>query len=171
MPEFDDKGYLLDFDAWTPELAAQVAAEDEIENLTEDHWRIIGFLREFQSKHGAAPRVRVLCTGNRVFAQGDLRTFSQRSRSREPAAWRVCPGRIHVSDSRNKLEDDFMMLQKFRRAPDPGRRSASPAARPVPRPTTPSSRWPTTISIACSSSIPSGPPIWAITASTTRSAT
>ncbi len=61
MPEFDDKGYLIDFDAWTPDLAKKLAVEDEIGELTAEHWRIIGFLREFQSKHGAAPRVRVLC--------------------------------------------------------------------------------------------------------------
>ena len=61
LPEFDDKGYLIDFNGWTPDLAAKLAAEDEINELTAAHWRVIGFLRGYQDKHEAAPRVRVLC--------------------------------------------------------------------------------------------------------------
>ena len=61
MPEFDDKGYLIDFESWTPDLAAELAAEDEVGELTVAHWRIIDFLREYQAKHNGAPRIRVLC--------------------------------------------------------------------------------------------------------------
>ena len=61
LPEFDNKGYLIDFDAWTPDLAVALAAEDEIDELTGDHWGIIDFLRGYQGEHGAAPRIRVLC--------------------------------------------------------------------------------------------------------------
>ena len=70
MPEFDakgvpvvldDKGYMVDFKAWTSDIAVALAAEDEIDELTTDHWRIIDFLRGYQGKHGAAPRIRVLC--------------------------------------------------------------------------------------------------------------
>ena len=61
LPEFDNKGYLIDFAAWTPDLAVALAAEDEIDELTGDHWRIIDFLRGYQGEHGAAPRIRVLC--------------------------------------------------------------------------------------------------------------
>jgi tRNA 2-thiouridine synthesizing protein E len=61
VPVFDEKGYLTDFDAWTPDLAATIAAEDDIVALTPDHWRVIDFLRRHQSEHGAAPMIRVLC--------------------------------------------------------------------------------------------------------------
>jgi len=63
VPAFDDKGYLLDFDSWTRDLAATIAAEDEIEELTPDHWRVITFLRAHQQEHGTAPMIRVLCQG------------------------------------------------------------------------------------------------------------
>jgi TusE/DsrC/DsvC family sulfur relay protein len=58
---FDEKGYLVDFGSWTPELAAAIAAEDGIAELGEDHWRVIAFLREHQLRRGVAPMVRVLC--------------------------------------------------------------------------------------------------------------
>ena len=61
MPEFDDKGYLVDFDAWTREIAVSLAAEMEIDELTPDHWRVIDFLRRYQGEHGVAPMIRVLC--------------------------------------------------------------------------------------------------------------
>ncbi|MEN8008050.1 MAG: TusE/DsrC/DsvC family sulfur relay protein [Candidatus Krumholzibacteriota bacterium] len=61
MPEFDDKGYLLDFNAWTPDLAAELAASEDIGELTPDHWRVIDFLRAHQAEHGVAPMIRVLC--------------------------------------------------------------------------------------------------------------
>ena len=61
MPAFDDKGYLLDFEAWDRDLAETIAAEEGIDTLTDDHWRVIDFLRRHQSEHGVAPMIRVLC--------------------------------------------------------------------------------------------------------------
>jgi TusE/DsrC/DsvC family sulfur relay protein len=61
VPEFDEKGYLIDFDAWNREVAESLAAVVEIEALTDDHWRVIEFLRRYQSEHGVAPMIRVLC--------------------------------------------------------------------------------------------------------------
>ena len=61
MPEFDDKGYLIDFEAWNREVAESLAAAAEIETLTDDHWRVIEFLRRYQSERGVAPMIRVLC--------------------------------------------------------------------------------------------------------------
>jgi tRNA 2-thiouridine synthesizing protein E len=61
VPELDNQGYLIDFAAWTPDLAAKLAAEDEVDELTAAHWRVIDFLRGFQAQHDTAPRTRVLC--------------------------------------------------------------------------------------------------------------
>ena len=60
MADFDDKGFLTDFDAWNRDLAAVIAAEDGIAELTDDHWRVIDFLRRHQAERGVAPMVRVL---------------------------------------------------------------------------------------------------------------
>ena len=65
VPALDDKGYLLEFDSWTPEFAASIAAEDGIDTLTPHHWRVIEFLRAYQKEHGVAPMIRVLCKETR----------------------------------------------------------------------------------------------------------
>jgi len=59
--EFDEKGYLVSFECWNRELAHALAAIDEIPNLTLEHWHLIAVLREYQSAHGTAPMIRVLC--------------------------------------------------------------------------------------------------------------
>jgi len=62
-PELDAKGYLIDFNAWTREMAVELAAADGISGLGPDHWRVIEFLRSHQATHGTAPMIRVLCKG------------------------------------------------------------------------------------------------------------
>ncbi len=59
--DLDDKGYLTEFTAWTRELAAALATNDGVAALSADHWRIIDFLRDYQTAHGVAPMIRVLC--------------------------------------------------------------------------------------------------------------
>ncbi len=60
-PALDDKGYLLDFQAWTREVAVDLATANDIPALTDDHWRVIDFLRGYHAAHGTAPMIRVLC--------------------------------------------------------------------------------------------------------------
>ncbi len=58
--ELDDHRYLVHAEQWTEETAAILAAEDGIDTLTEEHWRLINYLREFHREHGGAPMIRVL---------------------------------------------------------------------------------------------------------------
>ena len=55
----DDEGYLYDLDQWTPGVARQLAAEEQLE-LTEAHWEIIELLREFYRQYQLSPAMRPL---------------------------------------------------------------------------------------------------------------
>ena len=57
--ETDEEGYLLNLDEWTEE-AAKLLAESESVELTENHWEVINFLREYYDEFQIAPAVRVL---------------------------------------------------------------------------------------------------------------
>lgn len=59
--EVDDKGYLVDFTAWNEEIAAALAIDEGIDPMTDDHWCLITFLRGYQTEHGRAPMIRLLC--------------------------------------------------------------------------------------------------------------
>jgi len=57
--ETDEEGYLSDLNQWEPGVADVMSKEDDLE-LTEDHWEIINFLREYYEEYQIAPAVRVL---------------------------------------------------------------------------------------------------------------
>ena len=57
--ELDEEGYLVDLSAWTPEIAKALAEGEDVE-LTDEHWDIINFLREYYEEYQIAPAVRVL---------------------------------------------------------------------------------------------------------------
>ena len=59
--ELDDKGYLARPDDWSEAVAAALAREAGIAELTDEHWLALRFLRRYQDEHGAAPMIRVLC--------------------------------------------------------------------------------------------------------------
>ena len=59
--ELDDKGYLARSEDWTEGVAAALARTAGIDELTDDHWLALHFLRRYHDEHGIAPMIRVLC--------------------------------------------------------------------------------------------------------------
>ncbi len=57
--EVDEEGYLTNINDWVEGIADIMSAQDDLE-LTEDHWQIIKFLREYYEEYQIAPAVRVL---------------------------------------------------------------------------------------------------------------
>ncbi|MFV0576601.1 MAG: TusE/DsrC/DsvC family sulfur relay protein [Vibrio sp.] len=57
--ETDKEGYLLDHTQWQEELVPIIAAEEGIE-LTEAHWEVIRFVRDFYLEFNTSPAVRML---------------------------------------------------------------------------------------------------------------
>jgi len=57
--ELDDDGYLVDLDQWNKEVAEILAKEDSME-LTDAHWEVINFLRDYYEKYQIAPMIKIL---------------------------------------------------------------------------------------------------------------
>jgi len=57
--EVDDDGYLLNLDDWSKELAVELAKQDSVE-LTDAHWEVITFLREYYKQYQIAPMIKIL---------------------------------------------------------------------------------------------------------------
>ncbi|WP_075181152.1 TusE/DsrC/DsvC family sulfur relay protein [Pantoea sp. 1.19] len=55
----DAQGYLLRLDDWDPALAAWLAQEEGIE-LSEAHWEVVHFVRDFYQQFNTSPAVRML---------------------------------------------------------------------------------------------------------------
>ena len=57
--ETDEEGYLANLGEWDSDVAAYMAKEDDCD-LSENHWEVINFLREYYDEYQIAPAVRVL---------------------------------------------------------------------------------------------------------------
>lgn len=55
--EMDKEGFLVDPNAWTPELAQEIASSLNIE-LTERHWTLINYARDDFAAKGQSPGLR-----------------------------------------------------------------------------------------------------------------
>ena len=56
--ETDGEGYLCRLNDWNREVAIQIAKSEKIE-LTEQHWEIIYFLRDFYQEYQLTPVMRI----------------------------------------------------------------------------------------------------------------
>lgn len=57
--EVDEDGYLTNLDDWTDGLAGHLASQDGLE-LTDAHWEVINFLRNYYQQYQIAPMIKIL---------------------------------------------------------------------------------------------------------------
>lgn len=57
--EVDEDGYMVNLDDWNKDIALNMAEKDGI-NLSESHWEIINFLRDYYQKYQIAPMIKIL---------------------------------------------------------------------------------------------------------------
>lgn len=57
--ETDTQGYLLDYTLWSKELAIEIAKHENI-LLSEQHWEVINFVRDFYMQYNTSPAIRML---------------------------------------------------------------------------------------------------------------
>jgi TusE/DsrC/DsvC family sulfur relay protein len=56
----NDEGFFEAPDEWSEEMAPEIARAEGIDSLTEQHWRVIKFMRAEYAEKGTGPTVRVL---------------------------------------------------------------------------------------------------------------
>ncbi|MEJ2367019.1 MAG: TusE/DsrC/DsvC family sulfur relay protein [Acidobacteriota bacterium] len=57
----DEDGFLEDPTIWNEEVAKDFAGTENVAELTEDHWKVINYLRNYYVEYGIAPMIRKLC--------------------------------------------------------------------------------------------------------------
>jgi tRNA 2-thiouridine synthesizing protein E len=58
--EVDAEGFLQKPEQWTKEIAAEIAQDSGIAELTDRHWKVIEFMRSRYLETGSAPSIRSL---------------------------------------------------------------------------------------------------------------
>jgi len=57
--EVDEEGYLVNRDDWNDDVAKAIAVEEGLD-MSDNHWEVVNFLREYYEEYQIAPAVRVL---------------------------------------------------------------------------------------------------------------
>jgi tRNA 2-thiouridine synthesizing protein E len=98
----DDQGYVLDPDAWDKSIA-EVIADLEGLTLTDDHWTVISFMRDYYEQHHIAADARFVIkhlkelgfngSGReqlyKLFPYGYVQQACKVAGMRRPRAWSV----------------------------------------------------------------------------------
>ena len=59
--DIDDDGFIQDPNAWDPSVADDLAKTEGVNNLTQSHWAVVNYIRDYYLKNNTAPMVRRLC--------------------------------------------------------------------------------------------------------------
>jgi tRNA 2-thiouridine synthesizing protein E len=58
--DIDEDGFINKFESWTRDWVDYVKTTEGIEELTDEHWKVINVLQDYYKKNGIAPMVRIL---------------------------------------------------------------------------------------------------------------
>ncbi len=73
--EVNEEGFLVNPDDWTEDIAAQIAKQEGIDELTELHWKVIRFMRSDFKERGQIPTIRRLKNAGGVTIQDVYNLF------------------------------------------------------------------------------------------------
>jgi tRNA 2-thiouridine synthesizing protein E len=59
--EVDEDGFMQEPELWNEDIAKALATTESIDELSEDHWKVVNYLRDYYLKFGVAPMIRKLC--------------------------------------------------------------------------------------------------------------
>ena len=59
--EVDEDGFMQEPELWNEEVAKALATHEGIDELTEEHWKLVKYLRDYYLEFGIAPMIRKLC--------------------------------------------------------------------------------------------------------------
>jgi len=59
--EIDEDGFIQDPEVWNDDIATALAKTESVEDMGDDHWKLVRYLRDYYLKFGIAPMIRKLC--------------------------------------------------------------------------------------------------------------
>jgi tRNA 2-thiouridine synthesizing protein E len=57
----DEDGFMQEPEVWNKDVAAALATTEGVDELTEEHWKLVEYLRNYYLQFGVAPMIRKLC--------------------------------------------------------------------------------------------------------------
>jgi TusE/DsrC/DsvC family sulfur relay protein len=57
----DEDGFMQEPDKWDEKVATALATTEAVDEMTEEHWKVVKYLRNYYLQFGVAPMIRKLC--------------------------------------------------------------------------------------------------------------
>jgi tRNA 2-thiouridine synthesizing protein E len=73
--DVDAEGFLQKPEQWNEEIALEIARQNGLPDLTENHWKVIRFMRDTYLRTGTAPSIRTLGKESGVDTKGLYQLF------------------------------------------------------------------------------------------------
>ncbi len=61
---------------WDDDIARSIATEEGIDEMSDDHWNVVRFIRSYWEEHDLAPAVRLLCKESGVSVRQMYKLFT-----------------------------------------------------------------------------------------------
>lgn len=59
--EVDEDGFMLEPEQWNEDVAKALATTEGVNELNDEHWKLVHYLRNYFLQFGVAPMIRKLC--------------------------------------------------------------------------------------------------------------
>jgi len=56
--EVDEDCFLMDPELWNDEVAMDFATTEDVVDMSDDHWKLVRYIRKYYESYGIAPMVR-----------------------------------------------------------------------------------------------------------------
>lgn len=73
--ELDGNGFMADPSRWNRDIALAIARDEGIDEMTDQHWAVVEFLRSYWQQNDLAPPVRLLCKESNVGVRDIYKLF------------------------------------------------------------------------------------------------
>jgi TusE/DsrC/DsvC family sulfur relay protein len=57
----DEDGFIQEPEKWNEDVAMYLATTEGVDDMTDEHWKLVNYLRDYYAKFGIAPMIRKLC--------------------------------------------------------------------------------------------------------------
>jgi len=88
--EVDEDGFIQQPELWDEDVARDLAQQDGIEEMSEDHWQVVYYIRNYWLKFEIAPLIRRLCKETEKDIDTILRSVFRRVPQMARAKSQVC---------------------------------------------------------------------------------
>jgi tRNA 2-thiouridine synthesizing protein E len=57
----DEDGFMTEPEKWDEKVGAALGTTEGVDEVTEEHWKVVKYLRDYYLQFGVAPMIRKLC--------------------------------------------------------------------------------------------------------------